>query len=48
MDAFKGKYSAKKASDLKVVTFDRQTLGARGLKYERLDQLTVELIMGMS
>jgi len=47
MDAFVGKYSSKKAAHLKALTFDRQALGARGLQYERLDQLTVELIMGV-
>ncbi len=47
MDPFKGKYSSDKAADLKALTFDRQTLGARGMKYERLDQLTVELILGV-
>ena len=27
--------------------FDRRALRARGLKYERLDQLTVELLLGV-
>ena len=27
--------------------FDRVGLGERGLKYERLDQLTVELLLGV-
>ena len=27
--------------------FDRKALGARGLEYERLDQLTVEVILGV-
>jgi len=47
MDASKGKYSTTKAAELKDVTFDRVALGARGMQYERLDQLTVELIMGV-
>ncbi len=47
MDPFKGKYSPEKASSLKALTFDREKLGQRGLKYERLDQLVVELIMGV-
>ena len=42
-----GKYSAEKASALRAQTFDRKALGARGLKYERLDQLTVELLLGV-
>ncbi len=31
----------------KATTFDRGALGARGLPYEKLDQLTVELILGV-
>jgi xylose isomerase len=46
MDQYFGKYSATKAADLRAQTFDRQALGARGLKYERLDQLTVDLLLG--
>lgn len=42
-----GKYSAEKAQALKVATFDRKALGTRGLAYERLDQLTVELLLGV-
>jgi xylose isomerase len=47
MDPFKGAYSAIKASALKAHNFDRAALGARGMKYERLDQLTVELLLGV-
>jgi xylose isomerase len=47
MNALCGVYSAKKAKDLKAFAFDRQSMGGRGLKYERLDQLTVELIIGV-
>ena len=47
MDAFVGVYSPEKAAALKSHTFDRPALGARGLAYERLDQLTVELLMGV-
>jgi xylose isomerase len=32
---------------LKKEKFDREALGARGLPYERLDQLTFELLMGV-
>jgi len=42
-----GAYSAKKAAALKSQSFDRAAIAARGLKYERLDQLTVELLMGV-
>jgi xylose isomerase len=47
MSQYVGKYSAQKASALRAQAFDRQALGARGLKYERLDQLTVELLLGV-
>jgi len=46
-DAWKGAYSRAKADALKAASFDRQALGARGLGYERLDQLTVELLLGL-
>ena len=42
-----GKYSAQKASALREQTFDRRALGARGLRYERLDQLTIDLLLGV-
>ncbi|MBK9712432.1 MAG: xylose isomerase [Kouleothrix sp.] len=40
-------YSAETAAALKSRSFDRKALGARGLPYERLDQLTVELLLGV-
>ncbi|MCA9870381.1 MAG: xylose isomerase [Anaerolineae bacterium] len=46
-DAFKGAYSRSKAAALKAASFDRRALGARGLSYERLDQLTVEVLLGV-
>jgi xylose isomerase len=46
-DAFKGSYNAKKAAALKAASFDRAAMGARGLGYERLDQLTLELLLGV-
>lgn len=46
-DAFKGAYSADKAVALKAARFDRVAMGARGLPYERLDQLTLELLLGV-
>ena len=42
-----GVYSLEKETTLKARTFDREELGARGLSYERLDQLTVELLLGV-
>lgn len=47
MSQYFGKYSAQKASALRGQTFDRRALGARGLKYERLDQLTIDLLLGV-
>jgi xylose isomerase len=47
MAPYQGAYSAEKAAALKDATFDRQALGARGLAYERLDQLTVDLLLGL-
>ena len=46
MDPYFGPYSAKKAAALKAETFDRQTISQRGLQYEKLDQLTVDLLLG--
>ena len=40
-------YSKATADALKGHTFDRQALGARGLGYEKLDQLTIEVILGV-
>jgi xylose isomerase len=42
-----GVYSPERAASLKAKIFDREALGARGLSYERLDQLTVELLLGV-
>ena len=42
-----GKYSPEKASALKRHSFDRAAISSRGLKYERLDQLTIDLLLGM-
>jgi len=47
MDAFKGAYSPEKAAALKVHAFDRVALGQRGIKYEKLDQLVNELLLGV-
>lgn len=42
-----GSYSADNADALKAMDFDRAALGNRGLGYERLDQLTNELLLGV-
>ena len=47
MDQYFGKYSTDKAEALKAQAFDRSTIAGRGLKYERLDQLTVEVLLGV-
>ncbi|MCD6286183.1 MAG: xylose isomerase [Anaerolineae bacterium] len=48
MDTFKGAYSADKAAALKAHSFDRVAIASRGLKYEKLDQMVNELILGVS
>lgn len=47
MDKYFGKYSAEKAKALKAQAFDRSAIAGRGLKYEKLDQLTVEILLGV-
>lgn len=42
-----GAYSSERATSLKKRVFNREALGARGLCYELLDQLTVELLLGV-
>lgn len=42
-----GKYSAHKASALLDRSFDRSALSRKGLGYERLDQLTMEVLLGV-
>ncbi len=42
-----GKYSSQKAKALKAQAFDRVAIGQRGLKYERLDQLVIDLLLGV-
>jgi xylose isomerase len=42
-----GGYSADKVTRLLNEQFDREALGTRGLNYERLDQLTNELLLGV-
>jgi xylose isomerase len=47
MSGYQGAYGRDKAAALKGATFDRAALGARGLPYEQLDQVTVELLLGI-
>ncbi len=47
MDAYFGKYSPEKAAALKSQAFDRPGLARRGLKYEKLDQLLTDLLLGV-
>lgn len=44
---FEGGFSREKAAALKNREFDRVELGKREMNYERLDQLTVELLLGV-
>lgn len=46
MKPFFGKYSREKAAALKVQAFERPAISQRGLKYERLDQLTFDILTG--
>ena len=47
MNQYFGKYSSEKASALKGQSFDRSAIAGRGLKYERLDQLTIDILLGV-
>jgi xylose isomerase len=47
MKQYTGKYSTEKAAGLKAQNFDRKIFGSRGLQYERLDQLTIDLLLGV-
>lgn len=42
-----GVYTAEKAKAIKSQYFDRSVIASRGLKYEKLDQLTVDLLLGV-
>src|SRR5512137_2943423 len=46
MTKFFGKYTSAKAAALKKQSFDRASIAKRGLKYERLDQLTIDILTG--
>lgn len=43
----RGGYTAEKAAELKQQPFDRQAIAERGFHYEKLDQLTVEVLLGI-
>ncbi|TET37001.1 MAG: xylose isomerase [Anaerolineales bacterium] len=47
MDQYFGKYNAEKAGALRTQPFNREAISSRGLKYERLDQLTIDLLLGV-
>jgi xylose isomerase len=47
MALFFGKYTPARAAALKLQPFDRNLIARRGLKYERLDQLTIDLLLGV-
>jgi xylose isomerase len=42
-----GKYHKEKAASLLAQDFDRAALAEKGLKYERLDQLTIDILLGV-
>ncbi|HEX3053546.1 MAG TPA: hypothetical protein VHP83_23000 [Aggregatilineaceae bacterium] len=42
-----GAYTTDKAKRLKTESFDRHALAQRDLMYEQLDQLTLELLLGV-
>jgi len=47
MNQYFGAYSAGKAEALKTHTFDRVAMGKQGQPYEKLDQLLIELLLGV-
>jgi xylose isomerase len=47
MAQYFGAYSKDKATALKAHSFDRVAMGKRGQPYEKLDQLLVELLLGV-
>ncbi|MEN6393249.1 MAG: xylose isomerase [Anaerolineaceae bacterium] len=47
MAGFDGKFSPQKAASLKSYPFDVKALSEKGFMYERLDQLTIELLLGL-
>jgi len=47
MSQYFGAYSPEKAKALKAQPFDRAAISAKGRQYERLDQLTIDLLLGV-
>jgi xylose isomerase len=47
MASYFGSYTSEKAAALKARSFDRKAISERGLKYEQLDQLTIDLLLGV-
>jgi xylose isomerase len=47
LNQYFGKYSTEKAKALKAQPFDRSAISSKGLQYERLDQLTIDLLLGV-
>ncbi len=47
MNSYLGVYSSAKAQALKAHGFDRVTMGKRGQPYEQLDQLVIDLLLGV-
>jgi xylose isomerase len=47
MDQYWGAYSPEKAQALKRHSFDRAAMARKGQPYERLDQLVIELLLGV-
>ena len=47
MASYLGNYTSEKATALKVRSFDRKAIAERGLRYERLDQLSIDLLLGV-
>ena len=46
-DELLGPYSTERAARLKAMTFDIEAMARPGLRYERLDQLVMELLLGV-
>jgi xylose isomerase len=46
LSPFFGRYTPEKAAALKAQPFDRAAIAQRGLGHERLDQLTIDLLLG--
>jgi xylose isomerase len=47
MARYAGPYSTQKAQELKDYAFNREALGSQGRPYEQLDQILIELLLGV-